>query len=247
MRENPGNRLCRPRPLHAAARSRSTRRPRSGAGLHQRRRPRRHPPIPASMPGRLPDNSSMMEVDFLPEHLVILGGSYRPRVRPDVPPLRQRGDDRPAQRLIPREDEDVSTAVREILEGEGIDVRLDADATQARAGAVRSVSVTVAARIGSDGSHLVVATDRRPTTDDLGLDKAGIETDERGYIKVDSQLRTNVPDLRDGRCERPRRLHPPPTTTSRSSPPICSMDGGGDRGSDPAYGLFIDPPLGRAG
>ena len=141
----------------------------------------------------------MMAVDFLPEHLVILGGSYiglefgqmYRRFGSEVTIIQRN------PYLIPREDEDISIAIREILEGEGIRILTDADATRV---AERNGEVVVAVTAGGKamdvtGSHLLVATGRRPNTDDLGLDKAGVETDERGYIKVDSQLRTNVPGI----------------------------------------------------
>ena len=157
------------------------------------------PPIPGIDAVAYLDNSSMMAVDFLPEHLVILGGSY---IGLEFGQMYRRfgSEVTIVQRnpyLIPREDEDVSTAIREILEGEGIRILTDADATQvAERGGKVAVSVTAGGKATEvTGSHLLVATGRRPNTDDLGLDKAGVETDERGYIKVDSQLRTNVPGI----------------------------------------------------
>src|SRR5918994_6019074 len=211
------------------------------------------PPIPGL--DRVPylDNSSMMAVDFLPEHLVILGGSYiglefgqmYRRFGSEVTVIQRN------PYLIPREDEDVSTAIREILEGEGIHIATDADATRVmeRGGKV-AVSVTAAGQaMEVTGSHLLVATGRRPNTDDLGLDKAGIETDERGYIKVDGQLRTNAPGIfAMGDCNGRGAF----THTSYNDFEIIAanlFESEQRRVEDRimAYGVFIDPPLGRAG
>jgi pyruvate/2-oxoglutarate dehydrogenase complex dihydrolipoamide dehydrogenase (E3) component len=211
------------------------------------------PPIPGLDQVPYLDNSSMMAVDFLPEHLVILGGSYiglefgqmYRRFGSEVTIIQRN------ERLSPREDPDVSQAIREILEDEGIRILTDADATRvAKRGG--EVAVTVAAGGKTTevvGSHLLVATGRRPNTDDLGLDAAGIETDERGYIKVDGQLRTNVPGVfAMGDCNGRGAF----THTSYNDFEIVAanlFDGDPRRVEDriPTYGLFIDPPLGRAG
>ena len=100
-------------------------------------------------------------------------------------------------RLIPRDDEDVSAAVKEILENEGVEVHLNAKCTKVtRDGSSISVSLDCEGS-GREivGSHLLLAVGRRPNTDDLGLDKASIETNARGFIAVDDQLRTNVPGI----------------------------------------------------
>jgi pyruvate/2-oxoglutarate dehydrogenase complex dihydrolipoamide dehydrogenase (E3) component len=211
------------------------------------------PPIPGMESVPYLDNSSMMAVDFLPEHLVILGGSYIGlefgqmylRFGSEVTII-QRGP-----HLIPREDEDVSTAIREILGGEGIRILTDADATriEERGGQV-AVSVRAQGKAFEVvGSHLLAATGRRPNTDDLGLDKAGVTVDERGYIKVDSQLRTNVPGIfAMGDCNGRGAF----THTSYNDFEIIAanlLDGDPRRVEDRilTYGLFIDPPLGRAG
>jgi pyruvate/2-oxoglutarate dehydrogenase complex dihydrolipoamide dehydrogenase (E3) component len=199
------------------------------------------------------DNSSMMAVDFLPAHLVILGGSYvglefgqmYRRFGSEVTIIQRDA------RLIPREDEDISQAIREILEDEGIRILTDADAGRVEN---RSGQVAVTVTVGGDtievvGSHLLVATGRRPNTDDLGLDKAGVETDERGYIKVDSRLRTNVPGIfAMGDCNGRGAF----THTSYNDFEIleANLFGGEERRIEDrilTYALFIDPPLGRAG
>jgi pyruvate/2-oxoglutarate dehydrogenase complex dihydrolipoamide dehydrogenase (E3) component len=211
------------------------------------------PPIPGI--DRVPylDNSSMMAVDFLPSHLVILGGSYvglefgqmYRRFGSEVTIIQRDGQ------LVSREDPDIAQAIREILEDEGIRILSDADATrvEGRAGEV-AVSVTaggVASKVA--GSHLLVATGRRPNTDDLGLEAAGVETDARGFIKVDGQLRTNVPGIfAMGDCNGRGAF----THTSYNDFEIIAanlFDADPRRVEDriPTYGLFIDPPLGRAG
>src|SRR4029453_9318755 len=143
------------------------------------------------------NNSTMMDVDFLPEHLIVIGGSdvglgfaqmYR-RFGSEVTVV-ERGP-----RLIKSEDEDVSENIKTILEGEGIKIRLSADciALEQRGD---KVAVIVDCRSGDKtviGSHTLLAVGRVPNTDDLGLENAGIEVDQRGYIQVDDQLRTNVP------------------------------------------------------
>jgi pyruvate/2-oxoglutarate dehydrogenase complex dihydrolipoamide dehydrogenase (E3) component len=211
------------------------------------------PPIPGIQTVSYLTNSSMMEVDFLPEHLVILGGSY---IGLEFGQMYRRfgSEVTIVQRnpyLIPREDEDVSQAIREILESEGIRILTDADATEVaeRGGEVVVSMTTGGQRTDVVGSHLLVATGRRPNTDDLGLDKAGVETDERGYIKVDGQLRTNVPgSFAIGDCNGRGAF----THTSYNDFEIIAANlfDGEQRSVEDrisTYGLFIDPPLGQAG
>ncbi|MGH7929484.1 MAG: mercuric reductase, partial [Candidatus Binatia bacterium] len=140
-------------------------------------------------------NSSMMDVDYLPEHLIVIGGSY---VGLEFGQMYRRFGSRVTivemgPRLIAREDEEVSQTVAEILEGEGIQIRLNAECISARK-EVDGVAVGLDCADANKqvvGSHLLLAVGRVPNTDDLGLDKAGVETDKGGYIKVDEQLRTN--------------------------------------------------------
>jgi pyruvate/2-oxoglutarate dehydrogenase complex dihydrolipoamide dehydrogenase (E3) component len=211
------------------------------------------PPIPGIDTVPYLDNSSMMAVDFLPDHLAVLGGSYvglefgqmYRRFGSEVTIIQRN------ERLVPREDEDISQAIRKILEDEGIRVLTDADATRVES---RKGGIAVAVGVGGRttevaGSHLLVATGRRPNTDDLGLDQAGVETDERGYIKVDSELRTNVPGIfAMGDCNGRGAF----THTSYHDFEIIAANllGGEKRRIEDrilTYGLFIDPPLGRAG
>jgi pyruvate/2-oxoglutarate dehydrogenase complex dihydrolipoamide dehydrogenase (E3) component len=157
-------------------------------------------------------NSSMMDIDFLPSHLIILGGSYVGLEFGQV--YRRFGSEVTViefgPRLISREDQDISRAVAGFLKEEGIDIRLDSKMI-----GVERQGNSIVAKVESSGkvsqiagTHLLVATGRRPNTDDLGLDKAGIATDARGYIHVDDQLRTNISGyLGDGRLQWPRCLY----------------------------------------
>jgi pyruvate/2-oxoglutarate dehydrogenase complex dihydrolipoamide dehydrogenase (E3) component len=211
------------------------------------------PPLPGIDTVPYLTNSSIMAVDFLPEHLVILGGSYiglefgqMYRRFGSAVTVIQRND-----RLIPREDEDVSLAIRDILAEEGVRILTGADVTKVenRGGKV-AVAVATEGEVSEvTGSHLLVATGRRPNTDDLDLDQAGVATDERGYIKVDGQLRTNVPGIfAMGDCNGRGAF----THTSYNDFEIIEANlflGEERRVEDriTTYGLFIDPPLGRAG
>jgi pyruvate/2-oxoglutarate dehydrogenase complex dihydrolipoamide dehydrogenase (E3) component len=198
-------------------------------------------------------NASMMEVDFLPDHLVIIGGSY---IGLEFAQMYRRFGSRVtivemAPKLIGREDDEVSAAVREILENDGIDIRLNANCI----GLARrdgQVAVTADCEPGIEeivGSHVLLAVGRRPNTDDLGLEAAGVETDTRGYIVVDDELRTNVPGIWAMGDVNGRGAF---THTSYNDYEILAanmFDNDPRRVSDriTTYGLFIDPPLGRAG
>ena len=140
-----------------------------------------------------------MEVDFLPPHLVIIGGSYIGLEFGQM--FRRFGSQvtivEMAPRLIKREDPDISDAVKEIFENEGIEIRLNAKCISFRKQADQ-IGVGVDCEQGAPeviGSHVLLAVGRRPNTDDLGLDKAGVAVDEHGYIVVDDQLRTSVPGI----------------------------------------------------
>jgi pyruvate/2-oxoglutarate dehydrogenase complex dihydrolipoamide dehydrogenase (E3) component len=198
-------------------------------------------------------NSSMMGVDFLPKHLMIVGGSYVGLEFGQM--FRRFGSEvtiiEMGPRLVQREDEDISAAVREILENEGIRVRLNA----------KCISFTkqaegIVARMDCkdhpdevSATHVLLAVGRRPNTDDLGLEKAGVTVDEHGYIGVDDQLRTNVPGIwAVGDCNGKGGF----THTSWNDAEIVGanlLDNDPRRVSDriTAYALYIDPPLGRAG
>jgi len=211
------------------------------------------PPMPGLDQVPFLTNSGMMDVDFLPEHLVVIGGSY---IGLEFAQMYRRFGARvtvveKGSRLVQREDEDVSQAVKEILEAEGIGVRLNANCMTARRegdGIAVGLDCTDGDR-DVHGSHLLMAVGRVPNTDDLGLDKAGVETDTRGYVKVDDQLRTSVPGIWAlGDCNGRGAF----THTSYNDYEIVAanlLDNDPRKVSDriAAYALFIDPPLGRAG
>ncbi|HKD83841.1 MAG TPA: FAD-containing oxidoreductase [Terriglobales bacterium] len=199
------------------------------------------------------DNSSMMHVDFLPEHLIVVGGSYiglefgqmYRRFGSKVTILQRES------RLIPREDEDISDEIKNIMKREGITVRLNATCITLDKRGDQIVAGVDCSRDPSPviGSHVLVATGRRPNTDDLGLENAGIAHDEHGYITVDDQLRTNVPGVwAVGDCNGQGGF----THTSYNDFEIVAgnlLDNDPRRLSDRihAYALYVDPPLGRAG
>ncbi len=198
-------------------------------------------------------NSSMMGVDFLPPHLVIVGGSY---VGLEFAQMYRRFGSlvtiiEQAPRLVPREDEDISRAIGEILEREGITLRLNANCISVdRSG--EEIAAHIDCLSGEPevrGSHLLMAVGRRPNTGDLGLEKAGVSVDTRGYIEVDDELRTNVPGIWAlGDCNGKGAF----THTSYNDFEIVSanlLHNEHRRVSDriTAYNLYIDPPLGRAG
>jgi pyruvate/2-oxoglutarate dehydrogenase complex dihydrolipoamide dehydrogenase (E3) component len=198
-------------------------------------------------------SSSMMEVDFVPRHLVIVGGSYVGLEFGQM--FRRFGSEvsivEMAPRLIPREDEDVSAAVADILEREGIHLRLGARCIHASP-RDDGISVGVDCASGAPevhGSHLLLAVGRRPNTDDLGLQDAGVEQDASGFIVVDEELRTNVPGIWAlGDCNGRGAF----THTAWNDYEIVAanlLDGESRRVGDriQTYALFVDPPLGRAG
>ncbi|CAM5763539.1 mercuric reductase [Labrys miyagiensis] len=195
-------------------------------------------------------NTSIVELGSLPRHLVVIGGSYIAlefaqmyrRFGSEVTVI-ERG-----ARLASREDEDVSAAIRDILEKEGIAVRVGVDDIRfARRG--EEALVTLAGNEEIVGSHVLVAVGRVPNTDDLGLDRAGVATDKRGFILVDDQLRTNVDGVWAlGDCNGRGAF----THTSYNDYEIAAaniFDNDPRRVSDriTAYALYIDPPLGRIG
>ena len=198
-------------------------------------------------------NSSMMDVDFLPEHLIIVGGSY---IGLEFAQMYRRFGSRvtvveKADHLISRDDEDISAAVKEILENEGVEIRLNAECMTVQKRGDR-VAIQVECDTGAPevlGSHLLMAIGRTPNTHDLGLDKANIETDPRGFIVVDDQLRTNVPGIWAIGDVNGRGAF---THTSYNDYEIVVanlFDNDPRRVTDRilTYALYIDPPLGRAG
>jgi pyruvate/2-oxoglutarate dehydrogenase complex dihydrolipoamide dehydrogenase (E3) component len=198
-------------------------------------------------------NSSMMDVDFLPKHLIIVGGSYVGLEFGQM--FRRFGSEvtiiEMGSRLVHREDEDVSAAIREILEREGIHIRLNAKCI-GFSGSGEEIVARADCEEGSpevSGTHVLLAVGRRPNTDDLGLDKAGVAVDTHGYIQVDDQLRSSVPGIWAlGDCNGKGAF----THTSYNDFEIVAanlLDNDPRKVSDRilTYGLYIDPPLGRAG
>ena len=211
------------------------------------------PPIPGLKDVPYLTNSSIMEVDFLPRHLVILGGSYIGLEFAQM--YRRFGSEvtivELAPRLIAREDEDVSQGVLDIVSGEGVKVELGAEVI-----GVDKRGDGIAVKFKRDGivseisgSHLLLAIGRIPNTDDLGLDKAGIATDARGFIAVDDELRTNVPRIwAIGDCNgRGAFTHTSYNDYEIVADNLLNNDHRSVRDRITAYGLFIDPPLGRVG
>jgi len=211
------------------------------------------PPMPGIDEVPYLTNSDMMDLDVLPEHLVVIGGSY---IGLEFAQMYRRFGARVtvvemAPRLVSREDEDVSMGVADVLEAEGIALRLNAKCLAAKKHP-DGVAVHLECQEGAPdvvGSHLLLAVGRRPNTDDLGLDKAGIATDARGFIAVDDRLQTNVPGIFAlGDCNGRGAF----THTSWNDYEIVAanlLDNENRRVSDriTAYALYTDPPLGRAG
>jgi pyruvate/2-oxoglutarate dehydrogenase complex dihydrolipoamide dehydrogenase (E3) component len=198
-------------------------------------------------------NTGILQLDRVPKHLVVIGGSYiglefaqmYRRFGAEVTVVEK------GAHLVSREDVEISEAIRDILLAEGIHIRTNAECITFKPhpdGVAVGVDCTEGAPeiIGSD---VLLAVGRRPNTDDLGLDKAGIAVDDRGYIKVDDGLATNVPGIfAMGDCNGRGAF----THTAYNDFEIIAanlLDGASRRVSDrlPGYALFIDPPLGRVG
>ena len=198
-------------------------------------------------------NSSIMKVGFLPAHLVIIGGSY---IGLEFAQMYRRFGSQVtvverAPKLLPREDDDIAAEIRAALERDGIKIRTDAECMALQKKGKRIV-VGLHCKGGkpiAEGSHALLAVGRRPNTDDLGLREAGIDADERGYIKVDDECRTSAANVWAlGECNGKGAF----THTSYNDYEIVAanlFDNDRRRISDriQTYALFIDPPLGRAG
>jgi pyruvate/2-oxoglutarate dehydrogenase complex dihydrolipoamide dehydrogenase (E3) component len=200
------------------------------------------------------NSTTIMELDELPERLLVLGGSYVGlefaqmfrRFGSEVTVV-QRG-----KQLMSREDADVAEAVAEIMRQDGIEVLLKAQAQRAERSDDGRIRLTIRTPEGErvlEGSHLLVAAGRPPNTDTLGLEAAGVETDERGFVKADERLETNVPgiyamgDVKGG---------PAFTHISYDDFRVIKtnlIDGGDATIADRLvpYTIFIDPQLGRVG
>lgn len=199
------------------------------------------------------DSDAMMELETLPRHLIVVGGSYVGLEYAQM--FRRFGSEvtvvEMGPRLIGREDEDVSEAVAEILQSEGIAIRTQAECV-ALSRSDGGVQVRVQCDQGApqvEGSHVLLAIGRTPNTDDLGLAHTGIETDERGHIKVNDRLETTQSGVYAlGDCNGRGAF----THTAYNDYEILAdnlLNGASRSVSDriPCYGLFIDPPLGRIG
>ena len=198
-------------------------------------------------------NSSILDLDLVPRHLVVIGGSYvglefahmHRRFGAEVTVIES------GPRLIQHEDEDISSAVRSLLESEGIhfltgvrDLRLVAEGSGFRLTLANS-----GGEMELQGSHLLLAVGRRPNTDDLGLERAGVAVDNRGYIQVNDRLETSAPGIWAlGECNgRGAFTH---TAYNDFEIVAANLLGGEPRSVRdriPAYALYTDPPLGRAG
>jgi pyruvate/2-oxoglutarate dehydrogenase complex dihydrolipoamide dehydrogenase (E3) component len=199
------------------------------------------------------DNEALLTLERLPEHLVVVGGSYVGLEFAQM--FRRFGSEvtvvEKGPRLIGREDADVSEAIRAILETEGIAVRTDATCISLEPASL-GASVGVSCTEGEPrvtGTHVLLAMGRRPNTDDLGLDRAGVETDERGHIRVDDRLRTNIPGIWAlGDCNgRGAFTH---TAWNDFEIVAANLLDGEQRSLAqrvPGYALYVDPPLGRVG
>lgn len=211
------------------------------------------PPLPGLDQVPYLTNSSMMHVDFLPPHLVIIGGSY---IGLEFAQMYRRFGSKVtiverASRLLGREDPAVSGAIRQILENEEIDIRLNADciALERTSEGVKVLAKCDSSENAVEGSHVLLAVGRQPNTDDLGLENTSIQRDRHGYIQVDDQLQTTAPGVwAMGDCNGRGAF----THTSYNDFEIVAanlLDGDPRRVSDriSAYALYIDPPLGRAG
>ena len=198
-------------------------------------------------------NSGIIGLQTVPEHLLIVGGSY---IGLEFAQMYRRFGAQVTvvemgPRLIGREDPDISDAIRAILEAEGIEVRTNAcciGLARHPAGVAIAVDCTEGAP-HVVGSHVLLAVGRRPNTDDLGLDKAGVRTDARGNIVVDDRLATNVEGIWAlGDCNGRGGF----THTAWNDYEIVAanlLDGADRRVSERilGYALYIDPPLGRVG
>jgi pyruvate/2-oxoglutarate dehydrogenase complex dihydrolipoamide dehydrogenase (E3) component len=214
-------------------------------------------PLVPKMPGldTVPylTNVTMMDLDFVPEHLLVVGGSY---VGLEFAQVFRRFGSRVtvvelAPRIVGREDEDVSLAIQDLLRREEVALRLSAECLSVQK-EEDGISVGLACDVGAPrerGTHLLLAVGRVPNTDDLGLDAAGIEADKRGYIEVDAGLRTSNPHAWAlGDCNGKGAF----THTAYNDYEIVAdnlLSSAGRKWTDrvPVYALYTDPPLGRVG
>lgn len=198
-------------------------------------------------------NSGLLGLETVPAHLLVIGGSYIGLEFAQI--FRRLGAEvtvvEKGPRVVGREDEEISAAIRTFLEGEGIRFRLNAECIGfEKQGAAIAASVNCASGEPAErGSHVLLAVGRRPNTDDLGLDRAGVACDSRGYVTVDDELKTNVEGIWAlGDCNGRGAF----THTAYNDFEIVAanlLDGDRRRLGDrfPVYALYTDPPLGRVG
>jgi len=198
-------------------------------------------------------NVTMMDLDCVPEHLVVVGGSY---VGLEFAQMMRRFGSRVTvvemgPRLVAREDEDVSLAIQDFLHAEGLELRLGAQCVSVRKEA-DGLSVGLQCTEGApreSATHLLLAIGRVPNTDDLGLERADIRTDKHGYIEVDEALRTSNPRVWAlGDCNGKGAF----THTAYNDYEIVAdnlLSNSNRKYTDriPVYALYTDPPLGRVG
>lgn len=199
-------------------------------------------------------NESILQLEEIPEHLIIIGGSY---IGLEFGQMFRRFGSRvtiieKSERIIGREDAEISDSILEFLKDEGIDFRLQAECISAKENHDGSITATVQCAQGPpeiNGSHVLLAVGRTPNTDLLNLQAAGIKANDRGYIEVNDQLETNVPDIYAlGDCNGKGAF----THTAYNDFEIVAenlFEGKNRKVSDriQTYGLFVDPPLGRVG
>jgi pyruvate/2-oxoglutarate dehydrogenase complex dihydrolipoamide dehydrogenase (E3) component len=199
-------------------------------------------------------NTTLLDLETLPRHLAVIGGSYVGIEFAQA--FRRFGSEvtivEMGPRLAKKEDEDVSAAIKEVLEKEGIRIRLNAECIELRKASGNDVAVHVNCEDDpsvTTATHVLLAVGRQPNTDDLGLEKAGVATDKHGYIQVDDWLRTGVPGIwAMGDCNGRGAF----THTAYNDFEIVAanlLDNDPRKVSDRivTYGLFMDPPLGRVG
>lgn len=200
-------------------------------------------------------NSTIMEVDFIPNHLLILGGGY---IALEFAQIFRRFGSRVTifqrrEHLMPKEDQDISDAIREILEKEGIRVVTEATnlsiVSDSKTNAIHLQMVEGKLIKEYRGSHLLLATGRIPNTSDLGLEKAGVEVDKKGFIKVDDRLQTSQPHIWAlGDCNgRGAFTHTSYNDYEIVASNLLNKEERLVSERLPIYALFIDPPLGRVG
>ena len=211
------------------------------------------PELPGLRDVSVMTNTDILELDVLPEHLVVVGGSY---IGLEFAQMYRRFGSKVTvvergKHLVAHEDEDVSLAVKEILEEEGITIRTDSECIHFKSHP-EGILVGTSCTVGEPdvlGSHVLLAVGRRPNTDDLGLEKAGVQLDDRGYILVDDQLRSNVPGIwAMGDCNGRGAF----THTSYNDFEIVAanlLDHESRKVSDriQAHAMYIDPPLAQVG